>query len=90
MATHDIERTSLDAHVSLCEERYNSLTRRIDQIEMKIEKIEKTVEEIRDDLRNFNERNAKKWDTTQVAVIGVLLTVVGVLLSRIFFHGSPF
>lgn len=66
---HDIEKTSLEAHVSLCQERYTGLQHRINVIETKLTSLEAVMREIRDEIRELAEKSNKKWDTTQVSVI---------------------
>jgi len=82
---HDIERTNLEAHVSLCQQRYQDLERRLTGVDEKIERIEMIVAEIHSDLQALNERHNQKWDATQVGIIGLLIGVIGALLTKILF-----
>lgn len=82
---HDIEKTSLEAHVSLCQERYLQLAARIESVETKLGSLELTLQDIKRELRAISDKNINKWDTTQVAVIGILLSICGVLVSKLMF-----
>jgi hypothetical protein len=85
MDLHDIEKTNLEAHATLCQQRYVELERRLTDVDEKIQRIEMIVAEIHSDLQALNDRHNRKWDATQVAVIGVLIGVIGALLTKILF-----
>ena len=82
----DIERTNLDAHVSLCELRYQALERRIDQIETKLESVETLLLQIRDTLAQQPERqhrqDTQRWFQFQWWLIGALGAVAGWALTH--------
>ena len=86
MITHDIESESLPAHVSICQERYQALKHRLDQVEHKITEIHAVLRDIRDDIQDIRDNNAQRWDTAQIALIGLLMSVVGALTAHIFFN----
>mgnify|MGYP006269909241 CR=1 FL=1 len=44
------ERTNLEAHVDLCAERYRTLEKKLDTLEVRIDKIEEQIEERMDKL----------------------------------------
>lgn len=83
----DIERTSLDAHVSLCELRYQALEHRIDQFEKKLEELNTLVLEIRDSLAQLpaqqNRQVDARWSQFQWWLIGILAAAVGSLAFRL-------
>lgn len=79
----DIERTSLDAHVSLCELRYQSLERRLGEVESQLESLRTLVLEIRDTLARLPAHENNKWLAAQVGVIGVLLTALGYTVAQL-------
>ena len=64
-----LERENLEAHVDLCEQRYNNL-------ELRLSKIETKVEHIHADITNGNKSMVK-------AIIGATGTIVAGLLSTI-------
>jgi tetrahydromethanopterin S-methyltransferase subunit G len=68
MAT-SLERTNLEAHVDLCEQRYQNL-------ENRLEKIEEKVESIHTDIQSGNKSMVK-------VIIGATGTIVAGLLSTI-------
>lgn len=71
----DIERHSLDAHVSLCELRYQALERRIQEVESGIRDLKNMLQEIQNQLQQVNQQQHSRWDRWQVGLIGVLLAV---------------
>ena len=82
---HDIEKTSLEAHVSLCQERYTGLQHRISVLETKLTSLEAVMREIRDEIRELADKSNKKWDATQVSVISALAGLVLFLVGKLFF-----
>ena len=84
MEPHDIESSSLPAHVSLCQERYRALEHRFEEVETKIDRINSTLLEIRIDLSDLRDAHHTRWNTAQLSVIGVLTTIIGALLARVF------
>lgn len=77
----DIERTSLEAHVSLCELRYQQLERRFEEVHCAIDDLSTTVKDIQATVHAFSQNQQDRWSTAQIGIIGVLLTVVGALLA---------
>ena len=82
---HDIEKTSLEAHVSLCQERYVGLQHRIGVLETKLTNLEAVMREIRDEIRELGDKSNKKWDATQVSIISGLAGLVLFLVGKLFF-----
>lgn len=80
----EIERTSLDAHVSLCELRYQALERRLEIVESQLGDLHTLVLEIRDNLARLPAGEHKKWFQAQSAVIAVLVSAVAWLASRLW------
>jgi hypothetical protein len=79
---YDIEKQSLEAHVELCAERYRALEQRLDQVDQRIDSLGAMLADIHDKIDRMVERSNSKWDTTQLAVIGFMATIIGALLSR--------
>jgi len=88
MSTTDIERNSLEAHVSLCELRYQSLERRITQVETKLESVNTLLLQIRDSLLQLpaeqNHAQQARWERLQWGLIGVLSAVAAWGLQQVF------
>lgn len=83
----EIERNNLDAHVSICELRYQNLERRIDQLEVSLASLQTLVLEIRDCVAQLPQQQnlvqAQRWERFQWALIGILLSVSGWGLMRV-------
>ena len=84
MSQHDIESTSLPAHVSICQERYQRLADRLDAVDDRITRIEITLEAIHQDLRDMHERQSGLWDRLKDVVIGMLAASTAFLFIRTF------
>tara|TARA_B100001057_G_scaffold332272_1_gene332617 strand:- start:3178 stop:3414 length:237 start_codon:yes stop_codon:yes gene_type:complete len=70
-----LERESLEAHVDLCEQRYNNL-------EARLAKIETKVEHIHSDITNGNKSMVKVIiGATGTIVAGLISTIVVLLIS---------
>jgi predicted nucleic acid-binding Zn-ribbon protein len=79
----EIETHNLEAHVSICQERYMALERRFENVEQRIEKIETMVSDIHREIHNIAQKNHAKWDRTQIAIIGGLIGLVTYLVSHV-------
>lgn len=77
----DIERTSLDAHVSLCELRYQALERRIQDVEHSLTELKSMIEQIHHQLLRQQNHTWTRWDKIQWSLIGVLGSVVAWLFA---------
>jgi hypothetical protein len=78
----NIEETNLEAHVRICQERYESLDYKLDQVDLKFQSIEArlasiclAIEALKTDSNETKFRGFE-W------IIGVLLTVLGYLLAK--------
>jgi hypothetical protein len=80
----DIERTNLDAHVSLCELRYQALERRLELVESQLGDLHTLVLEIRDSLAQLPAGENTRWLQAQAAVIAVLVSAVAWLAARLW------
>ena len=70
-----LERENLEAHVDLCEQRYNNL-------ELRLSKIETKVEHIHADITQGNKSMVKVIvGATGTIVAGLLSTIVVILLT---------
>lgn len=70
-----IEKESLEAHVELCQQRYENLERRLSDIEDKVEQIHK-------DITSGNQTMIKVLVGTAGTVIAGLLSTMMVLLMK--------
>jgi hypothetical protein len=75
MATTDIEKENLEAHVELCAERYKQLDNRLGAIETKVGNLQKTLEE--------SHMNTVRVliGTAGTIIVGVL-SLIGVILTK--------
>jgi hypothetical protein len=75
MATTDIEKENLEAHVELCAERYKQLDNRLVAIETKVGNLQKTLEE--------SHMNTVRVliGTAGTIIVGVL-SLIGVILTK--------
>ena len=84
MAGTDIEKKSLEAHVELCAERYNSLETKLDNLELRMNKVEDHLVDIKNALSNADSGQYKTLVAIGTTIIGVLITgliTLGVHLS---------
>lgn len=75
MATTDIEKENLEAHVELCAERYKQLENRLTAIEVKVGNLQDTIEK--------SHLNTVKVliGTAGTVIVGVL-SLIGVILTK--------
>ena len=71
-----LEKESLEAHVDLCEQRYNNL-------ELRLSKIETKVEHIHADITNNNKSMTKVLIGATGTIIDVILSPKVVILNHI-------
>ena len=81
---NDIERTNLDAHVSICELRYQALNDRLDRIDEDMSELKTLIQGLARDLQIQQDQSMNHWHRAQWAVIGVLMSSVGWFLSQYF------
>jgi len=74
MAGTDIEKKSLEAHVELCAERYNSLEEKLTNLESRMDKVENHLVDIKTALSNQDSSQYKTLVTIGTTIIGVLIT----------------
>jgi hypothetical protein len=83
--TSDIERESLDAHVSICAIRYAALESRMISLEHRLDSIDNVLSDIRDSLAQEPQRRQQDWMQAKSAVIGVLVSLVAFLAYQALF-----
>lgn len=75
MATTDIEKENLEAHVELCAERYRQLETRLGTIEEKVSSLQKTIE------RSHLNTIKILIGTAGTVIVGVL-SLLGVIITK--------
>jgi chromosome segregation ATPase len=79
---HEIERTNLSAHVSLCEERYQSLAAKLDQVEDRLSDLDQSIRSLHAQLEQDRLAGFNAGHRVRDAVILVLVGVVGYLINQ--------
>lgn len=71
----ELERENLEAHVDLCQQRYENLERRLSNVEIKLE-------QVHSDIQNGNKSMVKVLiGATGTIVAGLLSTIVVLLIQ---------
>jgi prefoldin subunit 5 len=73
MAGPNIEKKSLEAHVELCAERYNSLEAKLISLEERMDKVEDHLVDIKNLMSGNDASNYKTLITIGTTIIGVLI-----------------
>jgi hypothetical protein len=81
----DIEKKSLEAHVELCAERYNSLDDRLNSMASKIAAVETLVREVHDMIFLQSEKRNAQLINWGIGIIGTLVVIIGFLLKNKIF-----
>ena len=76
MATTEIEKKSLEAHVELCAERYSALETKLNNLDDRMDKIEGHIIDIKDSLGKASGESNKTLITIGTAIFVALLTAV--------------
>jgi predicted nuclease with TOPRIM domain len=84
MAGTDIEKKSLEAHVELCAERYNSLESKLNNLEVRMDKLETHLVDIKDKLEDKDSGQYKTLITIGTSILGVLIAGIITLLATHF------
>jgi tetrahydromethanopterin S-methyltransferase subunit G len=72
----DLEKENLEAHVDLCQQRY-------EQLEGRLDKIEKKVEHIHSDIQSGNKSMIKVMIGSAGTVVAGLLSTIVILLMNL-------
>jgi hypothetical protein len=78
----DIEKKSLEAHVELCAERYNSLENRLDHVDAKISNLSDIIREVHDMVQRMSEKRTDQIIGWGVGIIGALTATVVYLVTQ--------
>ena len=76
MATTEIEKKSLEAHVELCAERYSNLETKLENLDGRMDKIEGHIVDIKDSLGKVGGEGNKTIITIGTTIFGILLTAI--------------
>ena len=74
MATTDIEKKSLEAHVELCAERYSNLETKLENLDGRMDKLEGHIVDIKDSLGKVGGESNKTLITIGTAIFVAFLT----------------
>ena len=85
MASTDIEKKSLEAHVELCAERYTNLETKLANLESRMEKFEQYLLEIKDSLTNKvnSGKNTEEITGPYKMMLTVGTTIGGALIGAL-------
>lgn len=72
-----IETENLEAHVSICQERYLALEGKIDRLEHRLGDLETLVRDISDKLNKMEQRQTNHWFTIGGSTIITLVAIIG-------------
>jgi hypothetical protein len=81
----DIEKKSLEAHVELCAERYNSLENKLQALEETVEGVARMVKEVKDAVGKMAEKQNDRLIGWGVGIIGSLLATTVYLITHYVF-----
>ena len=78
----EIERQSLDAHVSICELRYQALNDQLDRMSKDMDELKTLIQNLAQDLQAQRDYQGNYWSRVQWAVIGGLIALSGWSLNH--------
>lgn len=85
MQTTDIEKKSLEAHVELCAQRYNSLEANLAELKTNVVKMEVVITEVHDMVGKLSEKNNDRLINWGIVLMGGLISIIGWLLTKYVF-----
>lgn len=80
MATTDIEKENLEAHVELCAERYKNLENKLGNLESRMTKVEEHLVAIRETITEKSGGNDKTIITIGTTIFASMISAIVVLL----------
>jgi predicted nucleic acid-binding Zn-ribbon protein len=83
MATTNIEKENLEAHVELCAERYKQLENKLEQLDHRLVVVESHLLEIKDTVSNKANGFDSRLVTIGTAILGVMFTAIITLLINL-------
>jgi hypothetical protein len=81
----NIEETNLEAHVRICQERYESLDYKLDQVDFKFQSIDQKLVSIVQTIDGIKTDINSSKNNGFVYIIGTLLAVLGFVFARFVF-----
>jgi uncharacterized protein YlxW (UPF0749 family) len=87
MVVRAIERTSLEAHVDLCAERYEQMENKMNSMETRLAKVETIVSDIKNMLVEKETMAYRKLIGIGIGIIGSLITALLGLVTYIIKTG---
>ena len=83
--TTDIEKKSLEAHVELCDERYNALEQRLDHVDARISTLSDIIREVHDMMQKMSEKRNDQIISWGLGIIGALTATTVYLVTQYVF-----
>lgn len=78
----ELERTNLEAHVDLCQERYRVLEEKVNRIGDGLDRLSKDVAEMREEnIRQHQSSNKMLLATAGTIISGLLGTIIVLLIA---------
>jgi prefoldin subunit 5 len=77
MASSDIEKKSLEAHVELCAERYNNLDQRLKSLDERMDSIERLIVEIKGAIATSSAQKPVEDSTGPYKMMLTIGTTIG-------------
>ena len=87
MASSEIEKKSLEAHVELCAERYKNLDDRLQNLDCRMEKIEELISEFKSEVKAVLTSAAKPAESAESSnktLITIGTAIIAALIGGIF------
>lgn len=83
MASTDIEKKSLEAHVELCAERYKNLNDRLCSLDERMGKIETLIAEVKTAVATAPNEGNKTMIVIGTTIVGALIGAIATLVVHI-------
>lgn len=83
MATTEIEKENLEAHVELCAERYKALDTKLEAVDKRLTKLETHIVEIKDHIQKKASGIDNRFITIGTTILGIMFTAIITLLNNL-------
>ena len=83
MASTDIEKENLEAHVELCAERYKNLHDRLDSLDTRMSKLEGLIVDIKQTITSVPNESNKTIIAIGTAIVGAMIGAIITLIVHI-------